>query len=336
MLPETPQFPRLLRRQKRRKNRGWKNGFFLRKWPGQILSPVSWPQTIRLFRLNNFPRSWLVRFFLPFFRVPLFICVSPFSPATFLFFPYVVQLASLCPRYPLLVCVPPFYVRSSPFFSVPHPIFQRCPQFRIPALAWNNSGKLNASMAVFLFTSPAIPMIFPFSSPPFPRNQRNYSVPRRGPRKFHVSPSLGFHCILSGIFVTFCTQDGLLYARVCCSHTFFSRGEIKSRNKRAPWICLLFAISPQSLNPCRPSPPLLYRGSPRNRFCLLKHKYQYITRANSQENSPSCVDCIEVVPILSQFSNKHTRFSFFTLRNFHNNRVIVWRCSLLLLHIIPR
>lgn len=111
---------------------------------------------LSVFRLNSFLcrigysdfSFHFPRFFLSFFFIPARFSLFPFNwhlsfPSVRAFFHL---FACLFPHTP-----PDFSVFS--FSVVSHPtILRRCPRIRIPQ-AWNNPGKLNASLEVFLSTS---------------------------------------------------------------------------------------------------------------------------------------------------------------------------------------
>lgn len=200
---------------------------------------------LSVFRLNSFLcrigysdfSFHFPRFFLSFFFIPARFSLFPFNwhlsfPSVRAFFHL---FACLFPHTP-----PDFSVFSFSVVSHP-PILRRCPRIRIPQ-AWNNPGKLNASLEVFLSTSVSAIDDFLISEIGHNAAKRAFFF------EFLASPSSPFvlHPVFASfIFVTHCTTLQRYCSRVRIDR-FFTPFILSSNKKFAikqrRRICLLFAI----------------------------------------------------------------------------------------------
>lgn len=153
----------------------------------------------------------LLWFFLPF---STFLSFFFFIPARFSLFPFNWHLSfpSVRAFFHLFACLfphtpPDFSVFSFSVVSHP-PILCRCPRIRIPQ-AWNNPGKLNASLEVFLSTSVSAIDDFLISEIGHNAAKRAFFF------EFLASPSSPFvlhRVFASFIFVTHCTTPATAVA----------------------------------------------------------------------------------------------------------------------------
>lgn len=154
----------------------------------------------------------LLWFFLPFSTFLSFFFF--FIPARFSLFPFNWHLSfpSVRAFFHLFACLfphtpPDFSVFSFSVVSHP-PILRRCPRIRIPQ-AWNNPGKLNASLEVFLSTSVSAIDDFLISEIGHNAAKRAFFF------EFLASPSSPFvlHPVFASfIFVTHCTTPATAVA----------------------------------------------------------------------------------------------------------------------------